>query len=62
MTLTDTTVQENNTSFPTDAKLAKKIIDKLNSIASKKGVDQNQTYVRICKQLVRDTYNPNHPK
>ena len=60
--LSDTTVSENNTSFPTDAKLAKKIIDKCNSIAKKEGVNQRQTYVRKSKQLVRDTYNRNHPK
>ncbi len=33
--LSDTTVSENNTTFPTDAKLAKKIIDKCNEIAKK---------------------------
>lgn len=33
--LSDTTVAENNTTFPTDAKLAKKIIDKCNAIAKK---------------------------
>jgi IS5 family transposase len=32
--LSDTTVQ-NNTSFPTDAKLCKKVIDKCNKIAEK---------------------------
>lgn len=32
MLLSDTTVQENNTTFPTDAKLAKKIIDRYNRI------------------------------
>ena len=62
MTLSDTTVQGNNTTFPTDAKLAKKVIDKLNAIAQKEGVVQRQTYVRTSKQLLRDTYNPNHPK
>ena len=31
--LSDTTVAENNTTFPTDAKLAKKIIDKCNEIS-----------------------------
>lgn len=36
MVLSDTTVHENNTTFPTDAKLAKKIIDKCNAIAEKK--------------------------
>jgi len=62
MVLSDTTVAENNTTFPTDSKLAKKIIDKLNSIATKQGITQRQSYVRTTKQLVRATYNPNHPK
>jgi len=62
MALSDTTVSENNTTFPTDSKLAKKIIDKVNKIARIEGVDQRQSYKRIAKQLVRDTYNPNHPK
>jgi transposase, IS5 family len=62
MVLSDTTVQENYTTFPTDAKLAKKVIDKLNAIAGKEGVVQRQSYVRVSKQLLRDTYNPNHSK
>lgn len=60
--LSDTTVQENNTTFPTDAKLAKKIIDKLNKIAQKENVAQRQTYKRVSKQLLRDTHNASHPK
>ncbi|VAW59155.1 Transposase, IS4 family, partial [hydrothermal vent metagenome] len=60
--LSDTTVGENNTTFPTDAKLAKKIIDKCNEIANKEGISQRQTYVRTSKQLVRDTHNRKHPK
>jgi len=31
--LSDTTVQQNNATFPTDAKLSKKVIDKCNTIA-----------------------------
>lgn len=62
MVLSDTTVQENVTTFPTDAKLAKKIIDKVNAIAKKENIIQRQTYKRVSKQLVRDTYNPTHPK
>lgn len=62
MVLSDTTVQENNTSFPTDAKLARKVIDKCNAIATEEGIQQRQTYKRISKQLLRDTYNPGHPK
>jgi len=60
--LSDTTVQENNTTFPTDAKLAKKIIDKCNVIAQRGEIVQRQTYVRTSKQLVRDSYNGKHPK
>lgn len=60
--LSDTTVQENNTTYPTDAKLAKKIIDKVNQIAQKENVEQRQTYTRVSKQLLRDTHNPTHPK
>jgi transposase, IS5 family len=60
--LSDTTVQENNTTFPTDAKLAKKVIDKCNDIAKRTGINQRQTYIRVSKQLLRDTYNPKHPK
>jgi len=61
-TLSDTTVAENNTAFPTDAKLAKRIIDKCNAIASKEGIEQRQTYVRTSKQLLRETHNRKHPK
>lgn len=60
--MSDTTVQENNTTYPTDAKLAKKIIDKCNAIAKENGVDQRQNYKRVSKQYVRDTYNGNHPR
>jgi len=60
--LSDTTVQENNTTFPTDAKLCKKVIDKCNEIAEQEGINQRQRYTRQSKQLVRDTYNSKHPK
>lgn len=60
--LSDTTVQENNTTFPTDAKLAKRIIDKCNQLAEQTGVNQRQSYARVSKQLLRDTFNSKHPK
>jgi IS5 family transposase len=60
--LSDTTVQENNTTFPTDAKLCKKVIDKCNQIADKEGIKQRQRYTRESKQLVRATYNSKHPR
>jgi len=62
MVLSDTTVQENNTTFPTDAKLAKKVIDKCNQLAKKESVKLRQSYVRVSKQALRDTHNPSHPK
>lgn len=33
-----------------------------NAIAQKEQVTQRQNYKRVAKQLVRETYNPNHPK
>lgn len=62
VSLSDTTVAENNTTFPTDAKLAKKIIDKCNKIARKERISQRQTYTKTSKQLLRDTHNSSHPK
>ena len=58
----DTTVQEKNITFPTDAKLAKKIIDNCRKIAKKEGITQRQTYVRVAKQHLRDAYFGHHPK
>jgi IS5 family transposase len=60
--LSDTTVQENNTTFPTDAKLCKKVMDKCNKIAEHEGIVQRQKFRKESKQLLRDTYNGNHPK
>src|SRR5690606_13250679 len=60
--LSDTRVQENNTTFPTDAKLCKKVIDYCNKIAEKEGIKQRQRYTKVSKQLVRNTYNGKHPK
>jgi IS5 family transposase len=60
--LPDTTVQENNTTFPTDAKLCKKVIGKCNAIAEQEGITQRQRYTRESKQLVKSTHNGKHPK
>lgn len=40
--LSDTTVQQNNTTFPTDAKLCKKVIDYYNTIAENEDIKQRQ--------------------
>ena len=42
--LSDTTVQESYTTFLTDAKLCKKVIDYCNKIAKKEGIKQRQRY------------------
>jgi IS5 family transposase len=60
--LSDTTVQENNTTFPTDAKLCKKVIDKCNEIFKKENIKQRHKYKKESRQLVRTAYNGKHPK
>jgi IS5 family transposase len=60
--LSDTTIQGNFTTFPTDAKLCKKVIDKCSEIAEKAGIKQRRKYKKESKQLLRDTYNGHHPR
>ncbi len=48
----DTTVQEQNITYPTDIKLHKKIIDKCVKISITEGIKLRQSYKRISKQLV----------
>lgn len=47
--LSDTTVQENNTTFPTDAKLCKKVIDYCNTTATPSLHSPGQTHHKILK-------------
>jgi len=58
----DSTAQEKNITYPTDAKLHKKIIDNCVKKARKSNIKIRRSYKRTSKQLVRDTYNGNHPK
>lgn len=58
----DTTVQEKNITYPTDAKLHKRIADKCVAIAEKESLTLRRSYKRTTKQLLRDTYNSAHPK
>jgi IS5 family transposase len=60
--VSDTTVQENNTTYPTDAKQCKKVIDGCNRIAAAERVKLRRTYRRESKQLLRDSYNGKHPR
>lgn len=58
----DSTVQEKNITYPTDAKLHKKIIKKCQSISKKENIKVRQTYTRTIKQLCLDQRFRNHPK
>jgi len=58
----DTTVQEKNITFPTDAKLHRKIIDKCKKIAEKEELSIRQTYTQTLKKLGIDQRFRNHPK
>ena len=62
LVVSDTTVQGNNTTFSTDARLYKKVIDGCNKIADAEDIPQRQTYTRTSKHLLRMTYNSNHPE
>jgi IS5 family transposase len=59
---TDTTFQEKNITFPTDAKLHKKIIKKCVALAEREGIELRQTYTRVVKKLSLDQRFRNHPK
>ncbi len=58
----DTTVQEKNITFPTDAKLHRKIIKKCKAIVDNEGLPIRQTYTLTLKKLGIDQRFRNHPK
>jgi IS5 family transposase len=58
----DTTVQEKNITYPTDAKLAVKVIKKCRSIARKEGVEMRQSYQRVVKKHMLNQRFASHPK
>ena len=62
MVLSETTVQGNNVTFPTDAKWNKKVIDQCHKIAKKEKIPQRQTYAKASKELVRPTFQGKHPR
>jgi hypothetical protein len=47
--LINTTVQEKNITYPTDAKLAIKIINRLNKLAKHHNIQQRRIYVKEVK-------------
>lgn len=58
----DATVQEKNITYPTDAKLHKKIIKKCKDIAKEENLPMRQSYTRTLKKLSIDQRFRNHPK
>ena len=58
----DTTVQEKNITYPTDAKLAIKIINRLNKLAKKFEINQRRTFVKEVKNLRLDLRHFRHVK
>lgn len=58
----DTTVQEKNITFPTDAKLHRKMIRKCHKIAEEEGVILRQSYTRTLKKLGVDQRFRSHPR
>jgi IS5 family transposase len=60
--LVDTTIQEKNITFPTDAKPHKKIIEGCWKIVEKEGIDLRQNYSRTLGQLMIDERYREHSK
>ncbi|OWP24469.1 IS5/IS1182 family transposase [Porphyromonas gingivalis] len=58
----DSTVQEKNITYPTDAKLHKKIVRKVPDIVHKLGLPLRQSYTFVLKRIYRDQRFRNHPK
>lgn len=58
----DTTVQEKNIAFPTDARQYRKIHGKLLKIARKERIPLSRTYEKEVRRLKRDTRFATHPK
>lgn len=58
----DSTVQEKNITFPTDAKLHRKIIKKCQQIVQTEQLPVRQSYTRTLKKLGIDQRFRNHPK
>jgi IS5 family transposase len=58
----DTTVQEKAITFPTDAKLHYKAIEKLGETAKEHGIDLRQSYVRVAKNTLIMVQRYRHAK
>ena len=58
----DSTVQEKNITYPTDAKLHKKIINRVLKIVREKNLPLRQSYQRTLKAISRNQRFRNHPR
>ena len=58
----DSTVQEKNVTFPTDAKLTKKVIKQCQKLSAEMELPVRQSYKRVLKSLYREQRFRNHPK
>lgn len=58
----DSTVQEKNITYPTDAKLHKKIVRKVLGIVHDLGLPLRQSYTFVLKRIYRGQRFRNHPK
>jgi transposase, IS5 family len=58
----DSTAQEKDITYPTDTKLAIKVIKKCQRIAKKEGIDLRQSYTRTTKKLLLMQRFAHHPK
>ena len=58
----DSTVQEKNITYPTDSKLAIKIINRLSKLAKTQGLSQRRTYAKEVKGLRLDCRHFRHVK
>ena len=58
----DSTVQEKNVTFPTDAKLTKKVIKRCQKLSGELDLPVRQSYKRVLKDLYREQRFRNHPK
>ncbi len=58
----DSTVQEKNITYPTDAKLLKKVVRRCMKISRKHDLPVRQSYTRILKQVYLDQRFRNNPR
>lgn len=57
----DSTVQEKNITFPTDAKLYRKIVERVLKLSEREGIELRRTYTREMKSLKLKVRFMNHP-